>query len=53
MRVFLIDDEIMYYKLLSPVLKNAGHILGNATSGKEGLEKVAGLIQMLSSWTYD
>jgi pilus assembly protein CpaE len=42
MRVFLIDDEIMYYKLLSPVLKNAGHILGNATSGKEGLEKVAG-----------
>lgn len=41
MRVFLIDDEKMYSKLLHPVLQKAGHILGYASSGTEGLEKVA------------
>ena len=41
MRVFLIDDEKMYFKLVHPVLKNAGHILGYASSGAEGLVKVA------------
>jgi pilus assembly protein CpaE len=42
MRVFLIDDERMYYKLLNPVVKKAGHILGYASSGEEGLAKIAG-----------
>jgi pilus assembly protein CpaE len=41
MRVFLIDDEKMYYKLLQPVLKKAGHTLGYANSGEEGLGKIA------------
>jgi pilus assembly protein CpaE len=41
MRVFLIDDEKMFYKLLNPVVKNAGHLLGYASSGEEGLSKVA------------
>jgi DNA-binding response OmpR family regulator len=42
MRVFLIDDEKMYFKLLNPVLKKADHLLGYASTGAEGLEKVAG-----------
>jgi len=41
MRAFLIDDEKLYFKLLNPVLKKAGHILGYASSGKEGLKEIA------------
>jgi pilus assembly protein CpaE len=41
MRAFLIDDEKLYFKLLKPVVKKAGHTLGYASSGKEGLKKIA------------
>jgi pilus assembly protein CpaE len=41
MRVFLIDDEKLYYKLLNPLIKKAGHELGYASSGKGGLKKIA------------
>jgi|WetSurMetagenome_2_1015567.scaffolds.fasta_scaffold42722_2 pilus assembly protein CpaE len=42
MRAFLIDDEKTYYKLLKPALTKAGHELGYAQSGEEGLKKIAG-----------
>ncbi len=41
MRAFLIDDEKMYYKLLKPALNKAGHELGYAQSGEEGLKNIA------------
>jgi len=41
MRAFLIDDEKLYFQLLNPVLKKAGHKLGYASSGKQGLERIA------------
>jgi len=41
MRAFMIDDERMYFKLLNQQLRNAGHILGFATSGDEGLKTIA------------
>ncbi len=37
MRVYLIDDEPLYQKMLQPVLKKAGHELGYAKTGEEGL----------------
>lgn len=41
MRAYLIDDEKVYFKLLDPALKKAGHTLGYASSGREGLENIA------------
>ncbi len=41
MRVFLVDDEKLYYKLLNPGLKKAGHVLGYASTGEEGMRKIA------------
>ncbi len=40
MRAFLIDDEKMYFKMLNPALEKAGHELGYAQSGEEGLAKI-------------
>ena len=39
-RIFLIDDEPFYYKLISPVLKGAGYELDYARTGYEGLSKL-------------
>src|SRR5512135_1798735 len=41
MRAYLIDDEKMYFKLLKPALNKAGHELGYAQSGEEGLKNIA------------
>lgn len=41
MRVFLIDDENVYAKMLRPVLKKAGHVLGYVSSGESALKKIA------------
>ncbi|MBM3150990.1 MAG: response regulator [Chloroflexi bacterium] len=41
MRAFLIDDEKMYFKLLNAPLKKAGHKLGYASSGEQGLASIA------------
>jgi pilus assembly protein CpaE len=41
MRVFLIDDEIVYSKMLKPVLKKAGHVLGYANSGETAFKNIA------------
>ena len=41
MKVFLIDDEIMYFKMLKPVLKKAGHIIGYVSSGEMAFKKIA------------
>jgi pilus assembly protein CpaE len=41
MRAFLIDDEKMYFKMLNPALEKAGHTLGYAQTGEEGLAKIA------------
>jgi pilus assembly protein CpaE len=40
MRVLLIDDELLYYKLISPELKKAGYELKYARTGKKGLEAI-------------
>jgi len=41
MRAFLIDDEKMYFKMLNPALEKAGHTLGYAQSGEQGLANIA------------
>ena len=41
MRVFLIDDEKIVFQIATPSFKKSGHILGYASSGTEGLGKIA------------
>ncbi len=38
MRVLLVDDEVVYYKLIAPELKKAGYELKHVRTGKKGLE---------------
>jgi pilus assembly protein CpaE len=40
MRAFLIDDEKMYFKMLNPAMEKAGHTLGYAQSGEQGLATI-------------
>ena len=40
MRILLIDDELIYHKLISPELKKAGYEVMYARSGKKGLEAI-------------
>ena len=39
-RVLLVDDEAFYYKLVAPVIKQAGYDLECARNGNEGLTKL-------------
>ena len=40
MRVLLVDDELIYYKLISPELKKAGYELKHVRTGKKGLAAI-------------
>lgn len=40
MRVLLIDDEVIYHKLITPALKKAGYEVKSARTGKKGLETI-------------
>ncbi len=41
MRVLMIDDEAVFYKMASSILKNRGYELEYAKNGKEGLAAIA------------
>ena len=40
MRVLLVDDELIYYRLISAELKKAGYELKHVRTGKKGLAAI-------------
>jgi len=40
-KILFIDDEILYYKMISKTLEPLGYHVDTASSGKEGMKKVS------------